>query len=644
MCGIVGFFSQENFELLSNYLPAAVQSLSRRGPDDFGVAVSQSDGIGIGHRRLSIIDLSFAGHQPMESADHCFTIVFNGEIYNFKDLRKELQTLGFFFRSNSDTEVVLNSYRQWGPACLDRFIGMFAFAIWDKTSQKFFIARDRLGIKPLYYYFKEGTFIFGSELKSLMAFPVFQRQADPDAFHLYLHYQYVPAPKTIFENTFKLEPGHFLIFDGKALTKRQWWKIPGSESEVLTSNRMSENDAISRLDRLLTQAVSDRLISDVPLGALLSGGVDSSIVVALMQKVNRSPVKTFSIGFEEKGYNEAPWAREIANHLGTDHTELYASSQDALQVIPQLPEIYDEPFGDSSSIPTYLVSMLTRRQVTVALSGDGGDEQFAGYVRYWMTAAVARYINCLPRSIRKRIGNHIGKIPISKLHSFYKKVWNILPQRMRVENFSDKWQKLVNQLSHSELPDLYRATVSIWSKDDIFSLTGCCVPQGNYENIFSSYTQIDTIQRLMMVDQQTYLPDDMLTKVDRASMAASLEVRVPLLDHRVVEFTSQLPMSLKIRDGKGKYLLTELLCKYVPRQLVDRPKMGFGVPIAQWFRKELKELLNDYLSFDRLKVEGLLDCQLVQRFLSEHQLGLYNHQHRLWTLLMWEMWRERWLK
>ena len=644
MCGIVGYCSNMDASSFRDSMSAATDLLSHRGPDDAGLFFDDEHGVGMGHRRLSIIDLSTTGHQPMDSDDGNSVIVFNGEVYNFSDIKKELTGFGHQFKGTSDTEVVLKAYIQWGVECLEKFIGMFAFAIWDKTSKKFFIARDRLGIKPIYYYFEGKTLIFGSELKALMAFSRFPRDVDPDAFHLYLHYQYVPAPRTIFKNTFKLEPGHFLIFDGKDLTKKRWWRLPGNDMETSASTHLSEIEALSQLDDFLTQAVSDRLISDVPLGALLSGGIDSSIVVALMQKLNRSPVRTFSIGFKEKGYNEAPWARKIASHLGTDHTELYVSSQDALQVIPKLPVIYDEPFGDSSSIPTYLVSRLTRGHVTVALSGDGGDEQFAGYGRYWMTETMARYMNWFPRSARKIVRNHLAKIPISKIALFYEAVQNHLPQRFRVENFPDKWQKLVDQLPHSELSELYRTTVAIWSKDQIFKLTGCSVPHSTYENVFSTAERIDAIQKLMMVDQQTYLPDGMLTKVDRASMAASLEVRVPMLDHRVVEFTSQLPVSFKIRNGKGKYLLTELLCKYVPRQLVNRPKMGFGVPIAQWFRKELKELLYDHLSSDRLKDEGLLDCKIVNQILKTHQNGMANHQHRLWTLLMWEMWREKWLK
>lgn len=643
MCGIAGYYSKQDTLSHKDSLLSAIDLLTHRGPDDSGLFFDDEHGVGLGHRRLSIIDLSPAGHQPMASEDGTVVIVFNGEVYNFSEIKMELTGFGHRFKGASDTEVVLKAYLQWGVDCLQKFVGMFAFAIWDHSRKRLFIARDRLGIKPLYYHLSGPTLLFGSELKALMAFSGFPLEVDPDAFRLYLHYQYIPAPRTIFKNTYKLEPGHYLIYDGRELIKRQWWKIPGSDNAPGISPPLSEKEALSRLDDILTRAVSDRLISDVPLGALLSGGVDSSIVVALMQKVNRSPVRTFSIGFKEKGYNEAPWAGKIAKHLGTDHTELYVTSQDALHVISHLPQVYDEPFADSSAIPTFLVSRLTRDQVAVALSGDGGDEQFAGYARYWMTETMARHMNRIPPSARKLLHNSLEKIPVYGLAPFYQAVRHCLPQRFRVENFPDKWQKLVSQLSHSELSELYRMTVSIWSRDEIFNLTGCRVPPSTYEDVFSNTEHCSTLKKLLVADQLTYLPDGMLTKVDRASMAASLEVRVPLLDHRVVEFTARLPNSYKCRNGKGKYLLTELLCKYVPRQLVERPKMGFGVPIAKWFRKELKELLHDYLSSERLKKEGRLDTKTVSRCLDEHQNGTANHQHRLWSLLMWEMWRERWL-
>ena len=643
MCGIAGFYSSRPNETLNEGLSEALARLAPRGPDDSGLFFDNNHGVGLGHRRLSIIDLSPAGHQPMVSEDETTVIVFNGEVYNYLEIKKLLARHGHRFKGNSDTEVVLKAYVQWGISCLDKFIGMFAFAIWDGSRRKLFIARDRLGIKPLYYSHWGKNFFFGSELKALMAFRSYEREIDHEAFLLYLHYQYIPAPRTIFKNTAKLEPGHYIVFDGTKVEKYRWWSLPDSRGAHFVPSPIEEKDVLQQLDALLTQAVSDRLISDVPLGALLSGGVDSSLIVAIMQKVKRSPVRTFCIGFGEQAFNEAPWASRVAAHLQTDHTELTVTSRDALEVIPYLPEIYDEPFADSSSLPTFLVSRLTRNQVTVALSGDGGDEQFAGYVRYWATESMARHMTRVPRNIRRRMQHHLGKIPIRHLSLFYEAARNYLPPRFKVENFPDKWQKLVNQLGSSDLSELYRMTVCIWSRNEIHKLTGSCVPNSTFETAFSESVERNTIQKLMAVDQQTYLPDAMLTKVDRASMAASLEVRVPMLDHRVVAFTSRLPDVYKVRNGKGKYLLRQLLLRYVPRQLIDRPKMGFGIPIAKWFRHELKELLNDYLSPDRLKKEGRLDHHIVQETIHAHQNGITNHQHRLWTLLMWEMWREKWV-
>jgi asparagine synthase (glutamine-hydrolysing) len=389
--------------------------------------------------------------------------------------------------------------------------------------------------------------------------------------------------------------------------------------------------------------VSARLISDVPLGALLSGGIDSSMVVALMQKVSTAPVRTFSIGFNEEGYNEAPWAAKVASHLGTDHTELYVTPQEAMEVIPNLPEIYDEPFADSSAIPTFLVCQLARGDVTVALSGDGGDEQFSGYVRYWSTRAMATSLKRLPASVRRVVGAFLGTIPYRWVERCYLPWRQFLPQRFRVANFPDKWQKLVHLLDQTDIADIYRMTICLWSKDELPQIMGKYLPESQYEKTFSETEDWPLLSRLMLVDQRTYLPDAMLTKVDRASMAVSLEVRVPLLDHRVVEYTAKLPDNLKYRNGTGKYLLKRLLGQYLPAHLIERPKMGFGVPIDRWFRSELKDLLLDYLSPERIKKEGLFNHNLVENKLKEHLSGQINHHYRLWALLMWEMWRERWL-
>jgi asparagine synthase (glutamine-hydrolysing) len=642
MCGIVGFRSLNNFKALREFLPEATACLTHRGPDDSGFFFDERGGIGLGHRRLSVIDLSEAGRQPMSSEDGRVQIVYNGEVYNFREIRETLEKKGHGFKSSTDTEVILKSYIQWGIECLQRFVGMFSLAIWDSRKQGLYLARDRLGIKPLYYYFNPGTLLFASELKGLMAFRSFERELEPDSIPLFLHYQYVPAPRTIFRNTYKLLPGNYLLYDGQTMSAHTYWSPPDIP-QAAKEAEIDEEDLLPQLDKLLTEAVSARLISDVPLGALLSGGIDSSMVVALMQKVSTSPVRTFSIGFNEKGYNEAPWAAKVAQQLGTDHTELYVTPQEAMEVIPGLPEIYDEPFADSSAIPTFLVCSLARSQVTVALSGDGGDEQFAGYVRYWTTQAMAHGIQRLLLPVRKFLANILGAIPAGFVERCYLPWQRFLPQPFRVANFSDKWQKLICLMRQTDIPDLYRMTICLWPEDELERMMGKSLPESQYEQTFRHTEEMSLLSRLMRVDQNTYLPDAMLTKVDRASMAVALEVRVPLLDHRVVEYTATLPDSLKYRSGAGKYLLKKLLSNYLPVHLFERPKMGFGVPIDRWFRKELKDLLLDYLAPERLRKEGLFNHTLVEKRLKEHLSGQINHQYRLWALLMWEMWRERWL-
>jgi asparagine synthase (glutamine-hydrolysing) len=579
----------------------------------------------------------------MSSDDGMVQIAHNGEVYNFKEIRNILEKCGHNFHSTTDTEVILKAYLQWGIDCVKRFVGMFALALWDGRKRRLFLARDRLGVKPLYYYAGQQVLLFASELKALMAFKDFPRDLDPDAVSLLLHYQYIPAPRTIFKNTFKLLPGYYAVFDGRNLQARSYWELPEGN---LGSRNLSvrEEDALDELDRLITQAVSNRLVSDVPLGALLSGGIDSSVVVALMQKVNTSPVSTFSIGFREAGYNEAPWAARVAKHLGTDHTEFYVTSREALEVIPRLPEIYDEPFADASAVPTYLVSRVARSAVTVALSGDGGDEQFCGYVRYWSTKTMANSFQKFPNSHRKILSYLLAKLRPEWVEKCYLPLREHLPQRFQVANFQEKWRKLLAATkARVDVMELYRLTICWWEAADIFALTGRKLPEGLYEQIFRSTKGQAVLSRLMRVDQKTYLPDAMLTKVDRASMAVSLEVRVPLLDHRIVEYTSCLPEDLKYRNGTGKYLLKKLLTRYVPKELFERPKMGFGVPIDRWFRSELKDLLLDYLSPERLRREGLFDQTLVEEKIKEHLSGKANHQYRLWAILMWEMWRERWL-
>jgi asparagine synthase (glutamine-hydrolysing) len=644
MCGFVGFVSQTRFCPFKELLPEAISQLAHRGPDDSGLFLDEEVGVGMGHRRLSVIDLSSAGRQPMSSDDGKVKLVHNGEIYNFREIRRVLEGYGHHFHSATDTEVALKAYVQWGTDCLAEFKGMFAMALWDGHKRKLLLARDRLGIKPLYYYFGGGTLLFASELKAIMAFKDFKRDLEPEAVPLFLHYQYVPAPRTIFKNTYKLLPGQYLMYDGRNISTCAYWSLPERAESRRPPTSQREDEILDELDHLLTHAVSERLVSDVPLGALLSGGIDSSMVVALMQKVNVHSVQTFSIGFREQGYDEAPWARKVASHLGTDHTELYVTPREAMEVIPRLPEIYDEPFADSSAIPTCLVCNLARSRLTVALSGDGGDEQFSGYVRYWSTKAMATSFQRLPQLIKRALTVLLPSIPPRWVEKAYLPWRDLLPQRFRVANFRDKWEKLISLTSHADISDLYRMTICLWSAEEIHSVMGGLIPESQYEETFRDTEGWPVLSQLMRVDQRTYLPDAMLTKVDRASMAVSLEVRVPLLDHRVVEYTSKLPESLKYRNGVGKYLLKRLLARYVPTDLFERPKMGFGVPIGRWFRHELKDMLMDYLSPERLRKEGLFDQNLVEKKIKEHLSGQANHQYRLWSLLMWEMWREHWLE
>jgi len=640
MCGIVGFATSHKFIQFKNDLKKAVSSLSHRGPDADGVWYDRTAGIGLGHRRLAVIDLSPAGKQPMASDDQAALIAYNGEVYNFQTLRATLAQHGRRFRTDTDTEVIVNAYSKWGTSFLERLTGMFAIALWDREKKQMLLARDRLGIKPLYYYFDGQTFLFASELNALMKFSAFRRDIDEDALPLFLHYQYIPAPKSIFKNTYKLPPGCYALFDGHQLRIERFWDHP---SITPLTNNIRTDDALEQLDHLLTRCVADRLISDAPLGALLSGGIDSSMVVALMQKISATPVQTFSIGFSEPEYNEAPWAAQVARHLGTRHTELYADPLDALNLIPRLPEIYDEPFADSSAIPTLLVSQLARSKVTVALSGDGGDEQFCGYVRYHSTASMADVFNKAPVLIRRHLAHLLSRLPSQWIASCYMPWRRFLPQRYQVANFQDKWEKLIRILDKNRLQDIYRMTISLWSDSELNALINRRRPASIYENCFERSETWPTLSRLMYTDQRTYLPDALLTKVDRASMSVALEVRVPLLDHRIVEFTAKLPEHLKYQNGTGKYLLQKLLARYLPRQLFERPKMGFGVPLDGWLRHELKELLTDYLSYDRLKREGLFNPSEVERKIKAHLTGQANEQYRLWALLMWEMWREKWM-
>ncbi|MDI6798177.1 MAG: asparagine synthase (glutamine-hydrolyzing), partial [Desulfatibacillaceae bacterium] len=624
--GIVGFCNFKNFAALAKNLPAAVLSLAHRGPDDSGLHIDPQNSLGLGHSRLSILDLSSAGRQPMKSPDGRAVITYNGEVYNFIAIRKELEKLGRTFTTGTDTEVVLAAYRQWGmDGCLNRLFGMFAFALWDQQERKLYIARDRMGVKPLYYADGDGFIAFASELKALKALGGICGPVDMDSLALFLHFQYVPGPRSIFENVRKLPPGCYGVFDGKSTQISRWWDFP--EIAPQDARPPSEQESLNSLDSLLKTAVSDRLVSDVPIGALLSGGVDSSLVVAAMRRVAGCRVKTFTIGFSQADLDEAPYARSVAKYLDTDHTQLYASPKDALALVEQLPTMFDEPFADPSAIPTHMVCALARQKVTVALSGDGGDEFFAGYVRHWMAASLAKNLFALPAWIRRPAATFLGVIPPAWPQAAYKPFAARLPQRFFVRDFPEKWARVLAVMPENRLREIYRPTVSLWTREAVEKLLGRTVPESNFEKEFEATRGLPILRRLMQVDQKTYLPDAMFTKTDRTSMACGLEVRLPLCDHRIAAFAATLPESLLYRDGKGKYLPRKLLYRYVPQNLVDRPKAGFAVPLAAWLKGELKPLMTDLLAKKRLQDEGIFNPEMVGKVVGEHLNDIHDHAH-----------------
>ena len=626
MCGLAGFVDfHGQLHDIENNLKLMINAINYRGPDGEGVWLDNQLGIGLGHKRLSILDLSEEGKQPMISSNGRYVITYNGEVYNFKKLRSELKQLGCTFRGHSDTEVVLAAFETWGiEQSISRFIGMFAFALWDRAEQKLYLVRDRLGIKPLYYGYVNGSFIFASELKALRAFPKFNQPVYRDAIALFLRHNYIPAPYSIYEGIKKLQPGQILTLDvghnNKAdyQTHTYWSASTMAEQGVNNPFTGSENEAVDRLDALLRDAISLRMLSDVPLGAFLSGGIDSSLVTALMQAQSNQPVKTFSIGFDETDYNEAEYAKAVAQHLGTDHTELYVTSADAMAVIPQLPTLFDEPFSDPSQIPTFLVSKLARNHVTVSLSGDGGDELFHGYSRYFVTQNIWKKSNIIPKLIRPVVG----------------KIFKVISQLG-----SKDLRSISEVLSYNHPDELYRRMMSHWKNPSAVVL-GSNEPLTALTDPDLHPQLHELAHRMMHHDLVSYLPDDILTKVDRASMGVSLEARVPLLDHRVVEFAWRLPLSHKIKHDQGKWILRQLLYKYVPQNLIDRPKKGFGVPIGEWLRGPLREWAESLLDEHRLREEGYFDPVPIRKKWHEHLAGKKFRYYYLWDVLMFQSWLE----
>ena len=655
MCGIAGFIAMSacNPEKASSIVDNMCQALRHRGPDDGGVWLDESAGVVLGHRRLSILDLSPAGHQPMVSSSGRYVIVFNGEIYNHLEIRNNIE--GNYeclnsklsksnivaWRGYSDTETLLAGFDQWGiKETIKKTVGMFAFAVWDRQERILTLGRDRLGEKPLYYGWQGDAFLFGSELKALKAHPAFKADIDRDSLCLYLRHNYIPAPYSIYQGIHKLLPGNLLTLPHG---KQEWQLDPyWSFNDIASTGQRnlfsgSPEEAVTELDACLRRSVAGQMLADVPLGAFLSGGIDSSTVVALMQAQSSRPVKTFTIGFNEAGYNEAVHAQAVARHLGTDHTELYVTSQQAMDVIPKLPQLYDEPFSDSSQIPTFLVSQMTRQHVTVALSGDAGDELFCGYGRYTRAAKVWRMFGQLPELMRTASAGSIRSISVDGWNLLATPLLPFLPVRSR--NVGDKLHKFAALLNYSDRMNFYSQFVCHWPHPEEV-VVGAIEHESYFTRKNNDYQSSSFYEAMMMADSQTYLPDDILVKVDRAAMGVSLETRVPFLDHRVVEFAWCLPQHMKIRSGQGKWILRQVLNKYVPKELIERPKMGFGVPIDSWLRGSLREWAENLLAEDRLKKEGFFHPAPIRQKWAEHLSGQRNWQYHLWDVLMFQAWLE----
>lgn len=644
MCGIAGLLRGRSRDLdLASVLSDMTVAIRHRGPDDAGCWIDEENGVALGHRRLSILDPSAEGHQPMRSASARYVMVYNGEVYNFPELRRELEARGAHFRSTSDTEVILAAVDEWGVReAVRRLNGIFALALWDRQDKRLILARDHLGVKPLYYGWVQGQFVFGSELSALLPVPGFAGEIDRDAITLLLRYNCIPAPFSIYCGVRKLPPASILSLtargsEGDEVVEAYWSLRTVAERGLVHAFVGSESAAIDALDEVLRRAVARQMISDVPLGAFLSGGVDSSVVVAMMQSQRSTPVQTFSLGFEDDAYNEAGYAARVAAHLGTDHSEMIVTPQDALDVIPLLPRIYDEPFSDSSQIPMYLVSKLARNTVKVSLSGDGGDELFAGYNRHVMGQGMWDQMRRVPLVLRRALA--IGVHAVSPTNwdrglSMARRVGSRFIQRRKIGYHAHKW---ASALEAKEPLDIYRRFVSHWNEP-------ASVVRGAHEPRTLAFDESRVplsrlTEDMMALDMVTYLPDDILVKVDRASMAVGLEARVPLLDLEVVEFAWQLPLQLKLRDGRGKYLLREVLYRYVPRELIDRPKAGFGVPIDAWLRGPLRGWAEELLSPTRLRDDGFFDVEVVRNLWNAHIQGRVDAQYHLWDVLMFQAWR-----
>ncbi len=663
MCGIAGILNSDvqNSDDMGALIQSMTESLRSRGPDGEGIWLGER--VALGHRRLSILDLSPAGDQPMTSACGRFVIAFNGEIYNHLDLRKILESAGLIvnWRGHSDTETLLAAIQHWGlDDTLRRVAGMFAIALWDRKERRLSLARDRIGEKPLYWGWAGQTLVFGSELKALRHHPDFPRGICREATGQYLRFCYVPAPRSIHPGIYKLEPGCILEVDGTppptppeqplrpgdrlgSLSIRRYWSLNETIETGARKQFDDEAEALSALDTALNAAVARQMNADVPLGAFLSGGIDSSLIVALMQRQSTRPVQTFTVGFEEAVFDESPYAAAVARHLGTDHTKLTVTADEARSVIPHLPDLYDEPFGDSSQIPTHLVCRAARQKVTVALSGDAGDELFGGYNRYFSGPKYWNRLQPIPYPLRRILGAAIAAVPVAGWDGL-----GVLHNRLRpgtsgIATPGDKAHRLAARLrSVRNMDDLYRSLVSEWP-DPQALVAGTTEPPSQLDDPLPAVMNNQPVARMMALDMRSYLPDDILCKVDRAAMGISLETRVPFLDPALITLSARLPMQMKIRDNTGKWALRQILYRHVPRDLIERPKAGFAIPVGEWLRGPLRDWAEDLLAPDKLAADGLLDPAPIRRTWAEHLSGRRDWTPRLWTILMLQAWRERWV-
>ena len=645
MCGFTGYISSDSIKKFYNnesIIREMTRSLIHRGPDSEGFWKDSAESIVMGFRRLAILDTSSNGNQPMISNNGQFVIVFNGEIYNHLLLRKEIEgsKSNHEWSSGSDTETILCGFELWGiQKTIQKCSGMFGFAVWCNQNKELVLGRDRLGEKPVYYGWQgeseDRVFLFGSELKSFHKHPNFQKEINRDSISSFLRYSYVPAPNSIYKNIFKLLPGHLLkvSLNLQEPVITEYW----SATEIAQKNPKlsfpNDEDAIDSLEGILRSSVKQQMIADVPIGAFLSGGIDSSVITSLMQEQSMEKIKTFTIGFDQKGFNEAEHAKAVASHLGTDHAELYIDSQDLLNVIPNLSELYDEPFGDSSQIPTYLISKFAKKSVSVALSGDGGDELFCGYNRYKITDKYWKKLKFIPPFLRKILASSISKLPpseIDKMYSFFNK-------ETQYANFSEKVLKGSNVIASKDISDLYIGLISACQDPNFMVINGV---ESNkfFHSKLKMLENLDDLSLMMLMDLLTYLPDDILTKVDRAAMGVSLETRVPMLDHHIVDFAMRLPQEYKLRDNQTKWLLREVLYRNVPKELIERPKAGFAIPIGLWLRTSLKDWADDLLSESSIHEQGFFHAAKIRERWLQHLSGTHNWEHFLWNILMFQSW------